>query len=144
MTPRALRSPVFAMAGRKARPVHEARLVKDAAALVRAETGPSGSDPVGRQIARRVRDELAAFIAESDEPLLLTIRELLPQPSPFRTLAADPDIDTLALYVEARVARVRNRLGRSISPDQDRIECRDAMEEVEAKLTGRYIRLLRR
>ena len=144
MTPRALRSPVVAMA-RPARPPTESRAVRDAAETVRAETGLTAYDPIAAIVAARVVAAMKAYLAEVD-PLLAAVGELHRRtcPSPFHTLAIDPDIDSLGLFVEARVGRYRSRCGRSLSAHEDEAECRELWATVYAHLWHRYIRTLRR
>lgn len=75
--PRALRSPVMAMA-RPRRPVAEIAAVQEAAAAIREETGIASAQGLGREIARRVIDLLlddtrndpaALFAAPTMDPI---------------------------------------------------------------------------
>ena len=145
MIPRALRSPVFAMA-RPSRPPIESRAVREAAAMVRAETGVTAADPIASTIAARVVEAMKAYQAEDMDPLLAAMGELQRRtcPSPVDTLATDPAIDSVALFTEARVERVRNRCGRSLSVREDETECRELWAKVHAHLWHRYVRALRR
>lgn len=136
--PRALRSPVMAMA-RPRRPAAEATAVRAAAALVEAETGITSAQGQGREIARRVidlllddtRNDLAAMLAP---------------------LAGDP-IAMLAFgegfgAVDDLAARFRDRMlanfGVAIAPVfQQVVNRRDAAAEVASSLCERYARHLR-
>lgn len=142
MLPRALIGPVMAVARGPARPPLEARLVREAVA---AAPSQSPREPLARDLARRVVQELAAFLAEPDDPLLAALGEVARKafPSPAAALATDPDVDTLALFIEARVEALRNRCGRGLSPADDAAERRAIMANVEARLAGRYVRHLR-
>jgi hypothetical protein len=145
VTPRAIRSKVFAMA-RPSRPPSESRAVREAAGIVRAETGLTTADPVASIIAARVVEAMKAYQMEDLDPLLAAMGELQRRacPSPFNTLATDPGIDSIALFTEARVERVRNRCGRSLSVREDEAECSQLWATVHAHLWRRYIRTLRR
>ncbi|WP_374944113.1 hypothetical protein [Sphingomonas sp.] len=105
-------------------------------------TGPR--EPLARALARAVVEELSAFLAE-DDPVLVAFGEFQRRtmPTPARALATDPDIDTLALFVDERVARLRARAGRANSSGADDVERRAILNEVERRLTGRYLRHLR-
>lgn len=144
MIPRALRSPVIAMA-RPSRPPNESRAVREAAAVVRAETGLTAADPVASIIAARVVEGMKAYLAEDMDPLLAAMGELQRRacPSPFDALATDPGIDSVALFTEARVERMRNRCGRSLSVREDEAECREVWAAIHAHLWHRYIRAMR-
>jgi len=133
---------------RPARPATESRAVRDAAETVRAETGHSltAADPIAAIIAARVVEAMQAYLAEDMDPLLAAMGELQRRtcPSPLDTLATDPSIDSVALFTEARVERVRSRCGRSLSVREDEAECRELWASVHARLWHRYIRTLRR
>lgn len=145
MIPRALRSPVFAMA-RPSRPPSEIRAAREAAGIVRAETGLTSVDSVASIIAARVVEAMKAYQLEDMDPLLAAVGEMQRRacPNPFDTLATDPGIDSVALFTEARVGRVRNRCGRSLSVREDEAECRELWATVHAHLWRRYIRTMRR
>lgn len=140
--PRALIGPVMAVARGPARPPLEARLVREAVANSPSHTP---REPLARDLARKVVEELAAFLSEPDHPLLSAIGEMSRRafPSPAVALATDPDVDTLALFVAARVEALRNRHGRGLSPADDAAERRAIMAEMEERLAGRYLRHLR-
>lgn len=129
---------------RPARAPTESRAVRDAAATVRAETGLTAVDPIAAIVAARVVVAMKAYLAEVD-PLLAAVGELHRRtcPRPFDTLAINPDIDSLALFVEARVGRYRSRCGRSLSAHEDEAECRELWATVHDHLWHRYIRSLR-
>lgn len=142
MLPRALIGPVMAVARGPARPPVEARLVREAVASAPAH---APREPLARDLARRVVEELVAFLSEPDDPLLGLIGEVSRRafPSPAVALATDPDVDTLALFVAARVEALRNRHGRGLSPADDAAERRAIMTDVERRLARRYLRHLR-
>ena len=75
MIPRALRSPLFAMA-RPPRPPTERRAVRDAAETVRAETGLTAVDPIASIIAARVVEAMKDYLAEDMDPLLVAVGEM--------------------------------------------------------------------
>ena len=93
----------------------------------------------------RVVEELAAFLAEPDDPLLAALGEVARKafPSPAVALAIDPDVDTLSLFIDARVSALRDRCGRNLSPNDDAAERRAIMADVEQRLARRYLRHLR-
>lgn len=144
MIPRALRSPVMAMA-RPARPAAEVAAVRVAAELVRVDTGLTAADPIAAIIAARVVETMQAYQAEGMDPFLAALGEARRKvaASPFDTLATDGDINTLDSFVTARMEKVRAREGRSLSPQEDQTECRAIWNDVRAKLHRRYLRVLR-
>ncbi len=119
--------------------------MREAAAIVRAETGLIASDPVAAIIAQRAVAEMQAFLHE-DDPMLAALGEVSRalNPSPFADLAVDPEINSLGLFTEARVERLRARSGRALGVAEDEAECRDVWRHVEARLAGRYLRALRK
>lgn len=141
--PRALRSPVFAMA-RPQRPLVERIAVLDAAAIVRSETGLTASDPVAAIIAARVVTEMQAYWREQLDPFLAELGAARRKASacPFGTLATHGDTDTLSLFVEERVERLRSREGRSLSERDDETECNEIWRDVQGKLWKRYLRAM--
>lgn len=141
--PRALIGSVMAIARGPARPPLEARLVREAVDAVAPRSLPR--EPLARDLARQVVVELVAFLAEPDDPLLAALREVGRKvfASPVVALATDPDVDTLALFIDARVEALRNRCGRTLSAREDDMEVRSILREVEVRLTGRYLRHLR-
>lgn len=141
--PPALIGSVMAIARGPARPPLEARLVREAVDAVAPRSAPR--EPLARDLARRVVEELAVFLAEPDDPLLVALGEMNRKvfPSPVVALATDPDIDTLALFVEARVDALRSRYGRGLSPKDDLTEWRTILAEAERRLFRRYLRHLR-
>lgn len=63
---------------------------------------------------------------------------------PFVTLATDPGFGKRRLvHLDARVERVRNQCGRSLSVGEDEAECRQVWLKVSNRLYYRYIRALR-
>lgn len=142
MLPRALIGPVMAVARGPARPPLEARLVR---AAVASAPPQAPREPLARDLARKVVEELAAFLSEPADPLLSAIGEMNRKvfPSPVTALASDGDIDTLSLFIEGRVDALRNRHGRGLSPADDAAERRAVMADVEKRLARRYLRHLR-
>jgi hypothetical protein len=128
--------------GRPRLPAAEARLVRDAAASIDL-AGPR--EPIARAIAARVTDHLRVFAAEASDPMVAAVgllgRAVLH--SPIIELATDPDIDTLAMFVEARVKSLRDRNGWPLTADQDRRDVDDAFQCVKRKLQARYLKILR-
>lgn len=141
--PRALRSPVMAMA-RPQRPPVERKAVLDAAAIVRGETGWTASDPVAAIIAARVVTEMQAYWREQPDPFLAALGAARRKASacPFGTLATHGDTDTLSLFVEARVERLRSREGHWLSERDDETECSEIWRDVQGKLWKRYLRAM--
>lgn len=133
--PRAIRGPVLGMA-RPARPAAEAAAVAEAAARIRAETGHRAVQPIAREIARRVVAELLTDLDR--DPL----EAALVEPSAVRTLATCAEIDTVSLFVERRVERLRARAGRDLSPFQQAHERREVAIEITNLLSNRYARAL--
>lgn len=143
MIPRALIGPVMAVARGPARPPLEARLVREAVDAVAPRSAPR--EPLARDLARRVVEELVSFLAEPDDPLLTALGEMNRKvfPSAAVVLATDPDIDTLAVFIEARVDALRARSGRNLDATQDRAEVRGILATLEGRLSRRYLRHLR-
>lgn len=130
------------MSGRPPRPAKEARLVREAV----AESDPqTPREPLARDLARRVVAELAIEIDAEADPLTLALADLrrCVFPSPVHALATDPDVDTLSLFVEQRVAHVRDRNGRYLDPASAKHERQQILGDLEATLTRRYLRHLR-
>lgn len=140
--PRALCGPVMNMA-RPRRPSTEAQLVREAAAVVRAETRLTSAKGQSREVARRVVIELMKEVEADELSALMAAIEHRLSGSPFQRLASCPNIDTASLFVELQVERVRARSGRYLSPEAQAAERRALMREVEAALSGRYDRHLR-
>lgn len=143
MIPRALIGPVMAVARGPARPPLEARLVREAVDAVAPRSAPR--EPLARDLARRVVAELEAFLEAPDDPLLNALSEMHRKifPSPEMALATDPEVDTLALFIDARIEKLRSRHGCGLPPDEDIAERRAIMAELEPRLAGRYLRHLR-
>ena len=141
--PRAMIGPVMAIARGPARPPLEARLVREAVDAVAPQSAPR--EPLARDLARRVVEELIAFLNEPDDPLLAVLGEMNRKvfPSPVIALATDPDIDTLALFIDARVEALRTRSGLYESAAQDRAEMKAIFASMVERLTRRYLRHLR-
>lgn len=64
-------------------------------------------------------------------------------PSPALALATDPNIDTLAMFVEARTASLRARNGWPRTADQEWQDVNTAFDAVQAKLAARYLKIMR-
>ena len=140
--PKALVGPVLAMGRGPTRPPIEAFLVREAVA-----DAPPGAprEPLARELAQRVVEELSAYLAEGEDPLLAALGDARRKvcPSPVATLATDPNVDTVALFVGERMDRLSARCGRGLSPVADQTECREILSGIAVKLTGRYLRHLR-
>jgi len=143
--PRALRSRPRAMA-RPARPLAEVVAVRAAAELVSAETGLTAADPIASIIAARVITVMQAYLAEGVDPLLEALGNARRrvEPTPFDMLATDAQIDTLALFVTARVERLQARHGRGLTTHEEQAECRELWAGVQRSLWRRYINCLRK
>jgi hypothetical protein len=139
--PRALIGPIWAMAGRPARPAIEAMLVREAVAGQQSST-----EGKARALAKAVVRELAAYLDEEGDELSQAMGEFKRAAfaSPAVKLATDAEIDTLALYVEGRTGRLRARAGRGICSQADAMERDAVLTDIERRLTGRYLRHLRR
>lgn len=144
MIPRALRSPVFGMA-RPARPAVEAWAVREAAALIRAETGATKAAPIARLIAARVVEEMRAYLTEDSDPVLAALGEARRRMKccSISVLATEPEADAVSLFVEERVKRLRSRHGRTLTVEEDAAEHKAIWAVVMARLTARYLRVLR-
>ncbi|MGN6156272.1 MAG: hypothetical protein ACTHN4_11160 [Sphingomicrobium sp.] len=142
--PRAIMGRVYC-AGRPARPEAEGRAVREGAALIAKESGLTHAEPIARLLAAQVREELAAFVAEGNDPLSESLGDMRRKlfPSPAARLATDPDVNTLSLYVEARLERVRDRSGAYLSPDMDKAERAAILDDIRDKLARRYLRHMR-
>lgn len=143
MIPRALVSPVMAIGRGPTRPAIEGHLVRSAVDALAPRSAPR--EPLARDLAQQVVEELIAYLAEDDDPLLAAIGEAQRTvcPSPVVVLATDPNIDTLALFIDMRVERLRSRCGRGLSPGDEATELRNVMGAMADKLAGRYLRHLR-
>ena len=150
MIPRALIGPVMAVARGPARPPIEARLVREAVDAVAPRSALR--EPLARDLARRVVEELAAFLSEPDDPLLGIMGEMRRAvfSSPIVALATDPDIDTLALFIDARVQALRDRCGAARTSREGRactargINLNRDYAKADAPETRAMIALLRR
>jgi hypothetical protein len=128
---------------RPPRPPLEARLVREAAAMVRAEMQLTSARALSREIASRVAVELMKELEGDPLDLALAAIERDLIGLPFQRLASCPAIDTAAVFVDMRVERIRARSGRYLSPAEQASERRALMRELEGKLAGRYDRHLR-
>lgn len=128
--------------GRPRRPALEARLVREAV----ADIDPSAPrEPLARDLAAKVVHHLRDHAAEGSEPALAVIGELQRAvlPSPALALATDPNIDTLAMFVEARTASLRARNGWPRTADHEWQDVNIAFDAVQAKLAARYLKIMR-
>ena len=142
--PRALIGPVMAMA-RPARPAAEIEAVREAAALIEQEIGRMSYPSIACEIAARVVSAMLSDLDRSD-PLAIALAAIEQQllPSPIRTLAICPEINTLEMYLEHRVALLRSRAGRYLGSAEQRSEREAISAEMRKLLTGRYLRHLRK
>ena len=139
MIPRALRSPVMAMA-RPRRPAAEVRAVCAAAAAIRAETGMTSARALGREIAERVT---AAMLDDAkNDPA--AIFPSFAGDDPIAVLAFGHDIGAVAELAERFRDRTLAAFGTFIPPIfQQEVQRRDAARELRATLAERYTRHLR-
>ena len=139
--PRAICGAVWAMP-RPERPTSEAQAVREAAGQIGAGRSVQC---VAAAIARRVVDDLMAFMDETD-PMSAALREAQQQmlPSPFTTLATDPTIDTARDVFDRRRRAFDARGCRQWMPEEWAADQRRIGEEVTALLTSRYAKHLRR
>lgn len=102
-------------------------------------------EPQARALAHRVVHHLRGFIADEADPAVAAFGAFtrIAFSTPAMTLATDPEIDTLSLYVDARVARFRARNGRSLSVIADKAEQEDIFQGITLRLTRRYLDHLR-
>lgn len=140
--PRALCGPVLGMA-RPRRPLAEIGAVREAASIVQGEGQVASAKAVSRQIAQRVIKLMLADL-EEDDPLAISLAALEERfaPTPFRTLATSPDIDTVSDFVAMRVQRLRARSGRYLLPPAQARERDQVVAEMIYLLATRYARHL--
>lgn len=144
--PRALVGPLRAMA-RPTRPMCEVAAVREAADIIRRESGPSTNHRLAKEIALRVVAKVLREVEQpTDEPFVSALAALEQRyaPSPFVTLATCPEIDTMSEFVERRIRRVRSRAGRYLSSFAQAQERAVISADLVALLTHRYCRHLRR
>ncbi|WP_301073673.1 hypothetical protein [Sphingomonas sp.] len=120
----------------------EARLVREAVAGI-APSAPR--EPLARDLAARVVQHLRDHAAEGSEPVLAVMGELRRAvlPTPALSLATDPNIDTLSMFVEARAASLRARNGWPRTSNQEWQDVNAAFALVESKLVARYLKIMR-
>lgn len=143
--PRALLGPIRAMA-RPARPAAELIAVREAASVLAHHDGGRNAERLANEIAERVVAELMSRLDQAASDPFVTALASLEQryaPSPFITLATCPEIDTISLFVERRVRRMRDRAGRYLSPAEQRAERGSISSELVQGLARRYCRHLR-
>lgn len=116
--------------------------MRDAAASYRAA---APREPIARDLAARVVRHLRAFAAEASDPTLAALGQLERAviPDPAVALATDPEINTLALFVEARVDSLRQRNGWVLTGERDRADVDSCLAYVQDKITARYLKVLR-
>jgi hypothetical protein len=142
--PRSVVGAVYGMA-RPARPPEEAQAVREAAEIVRQETGLTAVSAISQEIARRVTANLTIFIEQdADDPMAMALESvrLSLKPCPFHKLATDPEIDVLKLFVSKQVERLICRSGAYLSEMNQGIELRGIANEVRISLSRRYARVL--
>lgn len=128
--------------GRPRRPAAEARLVREALAGM----DPSAPrEPIARALAARVVGHLRGVAAEASDPAVAAFGQLRRAvlPCPAVALAADPDINTLAEFIDARVKSLRKRNGWTLTAEQDRADVESCLAYVQVKLAARYLKILR-
>lgn len=138
--PRSVAGQVRAMA-RPARPPEEAVAVREAAEIVRRETGLTAISAISREIAKRVTADLTTFIDQDrDDPMVeaLGAARRAINPSPFYVLATDPVIDTLELFLSVRTKTMQGRAGKYLSEKEAKAELWNTMENIGTKLKTRY------
>ncbi|QNP46065.1 hypothetical protein H9L14_01975 [Sphingomonas sediminicola] len=128
---------------RPRRPDAEAHAVREAAKIVRAETGLTSAKGIGGEIAARVVPAVMREIEGDALELALAAIERDLIGSPFQRLASCPEIDTASLFVERQVERLRARSGRYLSPTEQLVERQTIAAEVTDVLAARYDRQLR-
>lgn len=133
MMPRGI-SRVFAMA-RPRRPEQERLAVLE---------GANGRGTASQRAARLAADVTALAIEEvdisPDDRVLSLLRDLAPTPA--RTLATDPTIDTAGLILAERTRRLASRSGRRLPEREWTQEDREIATAVTAVLMRRYRRIL--
>ncbi len=128
--------------GRPRRPAAEARLVREAAAAYPAD---APREPIARDLAARVVVHLRGVAAEASDPAVAAFGQLgrAILPCPATSLASDPEINTLAEFIEARVKSLRQRNGWTLTVEQDRAEVESCLAYVQHKIAARYLSILR-
>lgn len=123
---------------RPRRPEAEAQAVREAAEIVRRETGLTSAKATSREIAARVVAELMHEIDGDPLDLAFAAIERSLIGSPFHRLASCPKINTAADFVERRVERLQARSGRYLSPAEQANERAEIMHELRGVLANRY------
>jgi hypothetical protein len=127
---------------REPRPKTEVCAVREAAASIRAQFSSATSPAIAAELARMVVAELRLEIeGVNDDPLVAVLQRATK--SPVQTLATCPEINTIAMFVERRIAALRDRSGAYLSPAQQEHEKRTICASIERTLTRRYLRHLR-
>ena len=110
--PRALRGPVMAMA-RPRRPASEARAVREAADMVRADTGLTSAKALGREVAARVT---AALLDDAQHDPGAASLSGLANSDPIATLAFTQDDAAVDEFAASFRDRMLTLFGTFIPP----------------------------
>lgn len=138
--PRALVGAVMGMA-RPRRPASEVQAVRDAAAAIRAEMGLTSAKALGREVAKRVTDQM---LADSEHDPMEAILSGLIDCDPIATLASSPELGTLDELAELFRDRMLSHFGLFIPPQfQQQVQRRSASLRFRATLSERYAKHLR-
>lgn len=117
--------------------------MREAAHIIRGEGKATSAKAVSHRIAHRVATLMLADLEEED-PLAIALAALEDRfaPTPFRTLATSPDIDTASDFVTIRVQRLRARGGRYLLPPAQARERDQVVAAMIDLLATRYARHL--
>jgi hypothetical protein len=130
---------------RPARPPEEAQAVREAAEIVRQETGQTSVSAISREIARRVTAELTTFIEQDDDdPMAMALERvrLNLKPCPFNVLATDAEIDTIQVFIKLRSEYLISRSGRYLSTIDQSLEQNLIARRMRLLLASRFARSL--
>ena len=136
--PRGLVGPVMAMA-RPKRPSAERELV-----IAATERMTGSARARASRLARQVAREAAAFVDREPGDLsdALLLAEAVIAPSPAFLLATVADVNTAALFIDARARRYIARGCQQLSPAAWAAETAELTAELGEVLTDRYRKLL--
>jgi hypothetical protein len=123
---------------RPRRPEAEAQAVREAAEIVRAETGLTSARAISREVARRVSLVFMADLEADPLDQAFAAIDRATTSSPFQRLASCPDINIASEFVKLRLKAVEARQGRYLSPQHQEVELRQIAENLRNILTGRY------
>jgi hypothetical protein len=129
---------------RPRRPRAESQAVRQAAAIVRSETGLTSAKALSREIAARVVKEFMHELEADPLDLAFAAIERALLRSPFQRLASCPDINLASEFVKRRMKAVEDRQGRYLSTADQAAECHLILCELEQVLARRYDWELRR